>query len=209
MKLILYYIHDPMCSWCWGFEPVLTELLQRVPEQIHVKRLLGGLAPDSDQPMPAELRAYVQNTWKKIQQEVPGTMFNFEFWNSCTPRRSTYPACRAVIAARKWGDEFDKKMTHAIQRAYYIDARNPSDYSTLMELAGEIGLNSLDFSLKLDSETTHNILQSEIDLCRQIDAVNFPSMVLKWNQTLTHIPIDYNDSSNMLYLINQIAGKYR
>ena len=30
-------------------------------------------------------------------------------------------------------------MIHAIQRAYYLEARNPSDTQTLIELAGEIG----------------------------------------------------------------------
>ena len=23
---VLYYVHDPMCSWCWGFVPVQQQL---------------------------------------------------------------------------------------------------------------------------------------------------------------------------------------
>jgi hypothetical protein len=49
----LVYVHDPMCSWCWGFDPVLRELVSSLPEGVAVRRLLGGLAPDSDEPMPA------------------------------------------------------------------------------------------------------------------------------------------------------------
>lgn len=204
MTFTLYYIHDPMCSWCWGFDPVLNDLLACLPESIQVQRLLGGLAPDTDQPMPMEMRDYIQNTWKKIQHEVPGTKFNFEFWNDCAPRRSTYPACRAVIAARKWGDGFDQKMTHAIQRAYYIEARNPSENSTLVELAGEVGLNRSEFKTLLESDATHKKLISEIALSRQLNAMTFPSLVLKKEHNSSQIPIDYIDSRKMLKMIEQI-----
>ena len=207
MTPILYYIHDPMCSWCWGFNPVLTDLLRRLPGHIRVTRLLGGLAPDSSRPMPAETGNYVQNTWKKIQREIPGTKFNFAFWSDCKPRRSTYPACRAVIAARQQGDEYDKKMTYSIQRAYYIEARNPSDNSTLIELADKMGLNTAKFSAQLDSATTQEKLLSEIDLCRQLKAAHFPSLVVQIEHSINRIPIDYNDSSVMLQLIHQIANK--
>ena len=44
----LYYIHDPMCSWCWAFRPTLTKVLAELPAHIEVQYLVGGLAPDSD-----------------------------------------------------------------------------------------------------------------------------------------------------------------
>ena len=56
MKAKLYYVHDPMCSWCWGFSSALTGLLQKLPQDIKVIRLLGGLAPDSDIPMPDSMK---------------------------------------------------------------------------------------------------------------------------------------------------------
>lgn len=101
MPLHLYYFHDPMCSWCWAFSPLWNEIVKGLPDHVMAKRVLGGLAPDTDQPMPADMRDKIKGIWQTIQQTVPGTPFNFEFWEKCTPRRSTYPACRAVIAARK------------------------------------------------------------------------------------------------------------
>ena len=29
----LYYVADPMCSWCWGFQPVLEKVKEAVPEE--------------------------------------------------------------------------------------------------------------------------------------------------------------------------------
>ena len=90
-----------MCSWCWGFRPIWTEIKTNLPQEIEVKYLLGGLAPDSDEPMPKQMQSDISGYWRRIQQHIPGTKFNFDFWDKCEPRRSTYPSCRAVIAARK------------------------------------------------------------------------------------------------------------
>ena len=87
--------------------------------------------------MAPQMREYLQQTWRRIQQRIPGSQFNFDFWTSCEPRRSTWPACRAVIAAREQGAENDERMTRAIQEAYYLRARNPSDEAVLVTLAGE------------------------------------------------------------------------
>ena len=59
MKLassILYYVHDPMCSWCWGFRETWQLVLQQLPKKVHTYYLLGGLAQDSDEPMPKEMQ---------------------------------------------------------------------------------------------------------------------------------------------------------
>jgi len=199
---VLYYVHDPMCSWCWGFAPVLAQLLQSLPAEIQVMRLLGGLAVDSDQPMPVELQQTIAATWQRIQQSIPGTQFNFDFWTQCAPRRSTWPACRAVIAARAQGDEFDARMTRAIQLAYYTQARNPSDEHTLLELADELGLDNNAFAAALAGETVQQQLLAEIKRTRQLHATSFPSLVLDAAGSVWPIAVDYNDSAPMLELIN-------
>jgi len=199
---VLYYVHDPMCSWCWGFAPVLAQLLQRLPAEIRVMRLLGGLAVDSDQPMPVALQRTIEATWQRIQERIPGTQFNYDFWRQCAPRRSTWPACRAVIAARAQGDEFDERMTRAIQLAYYTQARNPSDEHTLLELADELGLDSNAFAAALAGEAVQQQLLGEIERARQLHATGFPSLVLDAAGSIWPIAVDYNDSVPVLEMIN-------
>ena len=86
-----------MCSWCWGFAPVLEEIAGELPRSVDLQYVMGGLARDSDEPMPEEVRSYVQNAWREVSTAT-GARFNWEFWEKCQPRRSTYPACRAALA---------------------------------------------------------------------------------------------------------------
>jgi len=198
----LYYIHDPMCSWCYGFKPVYQQLLEALPAGIKVERLLGGLAKDSEQVMPAQLQQTLQSTWQRIQQRIPGTKFNFDFWSNCVPRRSTYPACRAVIAARQQGELFDILMTEAIQNAYYLQARNPSDIDTLVSVADELGLDTNLFSQAMDSSEVESILQQEIAESISLGMEGMPSLVLVENTSRWYIPVDYTDVDAMLETIN-------
>ncbi|MYB34502.1 MAG: DsbA family protein [Gammaproteobacteria bacterium] len=180
-----------MCSWCWAFRPQLDRILQSLPDNIRVVRLLGGLAPDSNEPMPETMRQHLQEVWRTIAHAVPGTRFNFDFWQDCIPRRSTYPACRAVIAARNQGIEWDEKMVRAIQQAYYLEARNPSEEQTLIEIAKTIGLDDRRFSQDLGSTQTQGTLLDEITLSRNLGISGFPSLMLKQGNRLSRIPVDY------------------
>ncbi len=114
MSVTLYYVHDPMCSWCWAFRLSYNTLIEKLPKGINVVRLLNGLAQDSNKPMPDVTRDYVIKNWRAIETQVPKTKFNYDFWKKCRPRRSTYPACRAVIAARKQKNEFDMEMCFSL-----------------------------------------------------------------------------------------------
>lgn len=107
----LYYFLDPMCSWCWAFRPALQKVEAGLPDGVELIRTLVGLAPDTDEAMHNKL----QEIWRTIQRKVPGTEFNFHYWDVFTPRRSTYRACRAVITAAQQSD-FGPAMSQAIQR---------------------------------------------------------------------------------------------
>ena len=193
-QTILYYVHDPMCSWCWGFVPTWERIQHKLPNHIEVRYVMGGLAPDSTAPMPKEMQKSLQGTWKDIQKRIPGTEFNFDFWKKCHPRRSTYPSCRAVLAAKSQNPDKEKPMIRAIQEAYYLNARNPSDDATLVAIAGELGLNEAYFEKDLNSAHTNKALKAEMRLSAEIGAQGFPSLILHTSKGYKSIPLDYNQA---------------
>jgi putative protein-disulfide isomerase len=203
----LIYVHDPMCSWCWAFRSRFQELQEHLPRGIKVTRLLGGLAPDSDRPMPYPLQCRLQGTWRRIEQSVAGTRFNHDFWTRCQPRRSTWPACRAVIAARELDPELEPTMIEAIQRAYYLEARNPSDADTLISLAQTLGLDGRQFGALLNAPETHAVLGEEIARARSIGADRFPSLRLQIARSSWPIPVDYGERRSMLDAIRQLIDQ--
>ena len=202
MTVKLFYFHDPMCSWCWGFAPTWERLQARLTQELeyslNIECILGGLAPDSDLPMPLEMQKTLRSYWRRIETLL-GTQFNYDYWTICQPRRSTYPACRAVLAASQQNHE--KHMIRAIQEAYYLRAMNPSDTSTLEQLARELELNTEQFAQDLRSPETEQLLKQQIEQYRKLSANGFPSLVLALDSELIPIAIDYQRDETMFAMI--------
>jgi len=198
MDKVLYYVHDPMCSWCWGFRQVWAQIQESLPPTLEVRYLLGGLAADSDQPMPADLQQGISATWHRIEQQIPGTQFNHDFWTKCQPRRSTYPSCRAVMAAKEQDPSAEKPMILAVQQAYYLNAKNPSDDAVLIDCAKQVGLNVEIFAEALNSTAVKQQLLAELKFARSIRVNSFPSLMLEEAGKFRSLVFDYNDPEVLL-----------
>ncbi len=192
---ILYHVHDPMCSWCWGFRRSWDNLREALPTSVNVVNVAGGLAPDSEQPMSLEQQKAISGYWTDVSERT-GAEFNFNFWKNCKPRRSTYPACRAVLAACKQNAE--QAMIDAIQHAYYLRAMYPSDNRTLIALAFELELDVQGFSDDLVSIEIEDELERNFLMRRNLGVCVFPSLVLAQGDTLSPIEVDYESHLPML-----------
>ena len=63
----LIYFSDPMCSWCYGFAPVMDQVAERFGERLPIQLVMGGLRPGTDRPMTAEGRAEILAHWAHVR----------------------------------------------------------------------------------------------------------------------------------------------
>ena len=205
----LYYSHDPMCSFCWAFRPVWAEIQSTLADKkpdIEIISILGGLAPDSDEPMPEEVKHRVRAAWQYIEQNIPGTQFNYDFWHLQKPRRSTYPSCRAVIAVRILDPGLEATMVMAIQHAYYKEAQNPSDENTLVACAESIGLDATQFTQTLHSQACVQIFEQDRMRSHSLGIGGFPSLVITRGNSQFAIPVDYTDATAVLNKLSEAVS---
>lgn len=193
----LYYFVDPMCSWCYGFSSEMKEIINNLPDNVNLHYVMGGLAPDSNEPMPPEMKAYIQHHWHTVAAKT-GAAFNFDFWSKGDPKRSTYPSCRAVIAAGLQGQDNIPEMLAAIQTAYYQQARNPSDQATLIQIAGEIGLDAERFADDLNSPMVEKILHDGFGFKYRLGVQGFPTLVIEKNDKYYALTIGYTKADVVL-----------
>jgi len=201
MIYTLYHVHDPMCSWCYAFKPTLDELRKNLKDNIKLVHVVGGLAKHSNEDMPQEQQKMISNIWHEIEEKV-GTKFNHDFWKKCKPRRSTYLSCQATMLARYENKE--DAMIEAIQEAYYLKAMNPSDSSTLVHLAKQIGMDEVKFEKDLHSQKIEEDLHNELNFRRSLHVRGFPSLVLKYKKETYPINIKFGNHKDMLAQIEDM-----
>ena len=201
MKKVIY-VYDPMCSWCFGFAPTLTDIRAQLPDGVEFEFLLGGLAPDSDVPMPDAMADKLSSTWHRIES-MCGVKFDHTYWKQTpNPPRSTYIAGRAVLAGAHQGYSTEA-MLSAIQSAYYTQAKNVWDATVLAELADELGMDVEQFARDLDSVRA----QHEQQLQRSMDmgVQGFPSLVWQDDQQIGLLPIEFGAPQATIDIIRQVA----
>ena len=191
----LYYIHDPMCSWCYAFSDTFNKLINQLPSEINIQYICGGLAPNSDEPMPINMKESIQSIWHDITIKV-GTKFNHDFWTLNTPRRSTYLSCQACVSARVQNKE--KEMIKEIQKAYYLNAKNPSNEDTLIQCANNINLDIKKFKNDLYSNEILEIFKDDLQKRKDLNIYSFPSLVLQVDNEIHNINIEFNNSNKIL-----------
>jgi len=202
MIATLYYIHDPMCSWCYAFKPMLDSIKTKLNKEINLVYVCGGLAKHTNEVMPKDQQEKIKAIWKQIEQEI-GTKFNYDFWEKNTPQRATYLACQALILARQANKE--EAMLEAIQKAYYQKALNPSKAEVLVKLAHEIGLDKKHFETHLNTQETQQLLEEDLNLRRKLGVRVFPTLLLKYKKESYPIGINFNDSTKMLEQIEDLS----
>lgn len=197
------YILDPMCGWCYGFQPELDAFLGNYPDA-KVEWIMGGLASDNAEPMDDALKQTISSYWHQIEKKTQ-VSFNHDFWMLNTAYRSTYPACRAVIAAEKLLPNSSQQMVKAIQSAYYQQAKNPSLINILVDCAVELGLDPAEFLNAIKSEDTEQQLQQHLNVARHLQVSGFPAMfyIDKENRAYP-LTFGFCETANLEQRFNQI-----
>jgi putative protein-disulfide isomerase len=196
----LRYFGDPMCSWCWGFKPVLEQVDQEYPELQRVT-VMGGLRGDSDQPMSDELAQLVQGAWRRIERAT-GQPFNHELWQRHRPLATTLPACRAVLAARLLDPQREWRYMVGMFQAYFTRALDPTQRGTYLDVADQTGLDLPAFESQLDSPAVELALQQDLQLTRKFGITGFPSVVLSLGSDHYLVSPGYQPIEGMRRAIN-------
>ena len=71
----LIYFSDPMCSWCYGFSPVIADIRRTFGRALPIRLVMGGLRPGTETPMTDAAKAEVRTHWAHVQ-EASGLPFD-------------------------------------------------------------------------------------------------------------------------------------
>jgi putative protein-disulfide isomerase len=173
---ILWYFADPMCSWCWGFSPVIEALRETHRDRLRVALMLGGLRPGTAEPMTPQQRDDMLHHWRAVQA-MTGQPFRFE--GALPPGfiYDTEPACRAVISAAALDSVAAFPYFRSVQQALYVGQRDVTCSAVLAELARELGLDDAAFLSCFESETSRQRTRQHFLHTRQAGVTGFPALI--------------------------------
>jgi putative protein-disulfide isomerase len=171
------YFADPMCSWCYGFSPVITTLAERFSGRLPVRLVMGGLRAGNTRPMRPQDKDYIRGAWTRVG-EASGQPFDFAFFEREGFIYDTEPACRAVVTMRRLRPDGALAFMAAIQRAFYARNQDITQTEVLAEIAeSEAGIDRAAFTSEFLTADTRNETFRDFLTSQQAGVEGFPCLV--------------------------------
>ncbi len=201
----LLYFADPMCSWCWGFAPVIQRVHEELPYPVEV--IMGGLRAGETGGMTAQLREYVQHHWHQVA-ETTGQPFQFE---GALPEGFVYdtePACRAVVTMRELaGESAALTYLHRLQSAFYAEAKDIKLPGLLAAYASEQGIEKSAFLDAWNSDVVKLRTATDFDRKNQCGVMGFPCLIADTGERLRMITMGYQSFDIVVQQLDRRLGK--
>lgn len=172
----LIYFSDPMCSWCYGFSPVIEDLRREFGRSLPIRVVMGGLRPGTEQPMTEEAKLEVANHWVHVH-EATGLPFDGSGMSAPGFIYDTDPAARAVVVARRDSEEMALAFLERTQRAFYAEGRDVTQADTLAEIAEALGLEREPFLAAWASEEAKQDTWRDYAISQRAGVTGFPTLV--------------------------------
>jgi len=167
------YFADPMCSWCYGFAPVIRALAQQFEGRLPVRMVMGGLRAGNTKEMTEKDREYIRAPWTRVG-EASGQPFDFSFFEREHFVYDTEPACRAVVTMRRLAPENALAFKARVSRAFYGENRDTTDVKVLAALVPEFGIDAERFELEMLSAEARNETFRDFLTSQQAGVQGFP-----------------------------------
>ncbi len=198
----LIYIGDPMCSWCYGFGPEITEIKDKLPEGVGFQMIMGGLRPYGTQKM-SELSEFLKEHWVEINERT-GQPFSYDILKQSDFIYDTEPACRAVVTARKMDEGKALAFFKAVQQSFYKDNNNTALTTTYSDIAGSLGMDKATFEKLFLSEEMKKATATDFEVAGQMGVNSFPSLVLKKGEEYFLVGRGYAEAEGILETIGRV-----
>jgi putative protein-disulfide isomerase len=179
---------DPVCTWCWGSEPLLRRLETRFGDQIKSSFVMGGLVRDIRDfydstndigGTPEAADEQIARHWEEASSRhgMPVDTRDYHLFTNEYP--STYPQNIAYKAAQMENEALADKFLRRIREASSAEGRQTNAPEVLIELASEVRLGVAKFIERVGDGTAEKAFKHDQQLCGQLNIHGFPTFLVR------------------------------
>ena len=207
----LHYIHDPLCGWCYGAQPLVSAAVAMLGDRLAL-RLHGGALFAEPQELTPAMAEHIVRADERIE-EISGQPFGDAYTEGLLAEQGTVlyslPPIAAVLAAERLHPQAAYPMLVAIQHAHYQRGLRVAEADVLAELAEEIGLDAAQFADAFatvgGSETIEHV-QASRRLLGEVGGQGFPTVVLEVQGVRQVLPL-HQDYGRPDAFVDRIAAR--
>ncbi|MFD2570397.1 DsbA family protein [Spirosoma soli] len=177
----IIYIYDALCGWCYGFSPVIRRLYTTYSGAFDFDVLSGGMMTGSRVRPIAEMRAYIEQA-SKVVEEHTGVSFGEAYHTQILePGHYTSDSEKPGMAMTLFKAVLPERALEfatTIQNALYrdgVDLNQDTNYGSLVE---PFDIDPDEFIAHLSDNAIKEQTWAEFNLVAQYGINGFPSVIV-------------------------------
>lgn len=173
----ILYVADPLCSWCYGFQKVIDQVLDKYKDKTNFEVLVGGMGTENKKVITADFAQTLQLHWAEVNEET-GQKFDPKVLKTKGLVFNSEPICRAIVTAKSMDSTKGIQVHKALQTAFFAENKNVTQLSEIQPYIAKLGLDTALFAQKYVSEEIRLATQKEFDRVEKNGITGFPVLLL-------------------------------
>lgn len=181
-KIDMYYATDPLCSFCWAFEPTLRKFRYQYASYFNKEvTVMGGMIEKwekfgGDSSNGIQSAVDVAKHWREIG-DFSRMVIDGRVWLD-EPIDSSYPSSQAFEIIRQDYPEQSAPFLRKLRETVMVWNQDISKREVLAGILEEMGLDADKILNDANSFEGRTLLNSDLSLARALTATGFPTIVL-------------------------------
>lgn len=181
-KIDMYYATDPLCSFCWAFEPTLRKFRYQYASYFNKEvTVMGGMIEKwekfgGDSSNGIQSAVDVAKHWREIG-DFSRMVIDGRVWLD-EPIDSSFPSSQAFEIVRQDHPEQAALFLRKLRETVMVWNQDISKREVLAGILEEMGLEAEKILKDADSFEGRTLLNSDLGLARALTATGFPTLVL-------------------------------
>lgn len=198
----LIYIMDPMCSWCWGFSPVMQQLADQAAQYgVALTLRAGGLRPHVKLGLTEQKAQIILGHWRTVQERT-GQPVTLEGALPAGFVYNTEPADRALVVARYLDETKLWDFVQRLQHAFYVDLLDITQAKQILNIAGQAGYSKKHFAEAFDSKAMQQATLEDFEWVGSLGISGFPTLLAEHKGQLALLTNGYQAFSALSGLLD-------
>ncbi len=181
IKDTIYYVYDPLCSWCYGFSPVIKKLKTEYHDKFDFQVISGGMQTGERKQPVSAIRDYLMGAYKNVTERT-GVEFGDNFMailEEGNRMLDSIPPSIALSIVKDLNPKEALNFAATIQEAIYFNGFDWNSVDAYIPYLKAYNINPEDFKIKFKEPLYKEKTLEDFKLAANFGVTGFPSVILK------------------------------
>ena len=178
-KQKIIYAFDPLCGWCFGFHSVISKLKEEFTKDLDFEIKTGGLVIGNRICKISEKAKYLKKSMPGVER-ISGIKFGEKFIQLLDDGNyisNSIPPSIAFNVFKSFRPDLAFDISHAIQRAHYIDGMDLNNIRPYFKVAEQFDIHKYGFMERYEDPMYERFTQEEFDQVKGWGANHYPAVL--------------------------------